>query len=253
MISIDQEYLDKYANSSYLETHTGRKFWVARPRLEDITVLDIAHALALKCRYNGHCRSFYSVAEHSTTLALYARHIGLPASTQLQLLMHDGNEAYLPDVPRPIKHFFPDLILMEKAIDALIREFCHLPDELPEEVHQFDSRILHDEKVQVMLPSGNKWICEDLQPLGVILNGHKPAEAESRFLQAFQVMAREYLSRPVLTSYVAGEFARGSSDKVGYVGPDIQLIDVLGSCALAKDEYGLPYYIHGDFKLFVPS
>lgn len=251
-IELDQEYLEKYAKADWMETSTGRKFWPAKPNIEDITVFDIAHALSLKCRYNGHSKTFYSVAEHAWSLAMLARVMKMPVSTQFHLLMHDANEAYLPDVPRPIKHFFPDLIRMEKYLDAMIREWCSLSDEVPSLVKEWDSRIIRDERRQVMMKSDNSWQTDVLRPLGVELSGFSPAEAETRFLQAFQLIGREHTGRPCILAYTDGEFASTVSDVKGFVAPNMIMIDMLGGCALAKGPDG-PYFINGNFSLRRPG
>ena len=74
------------------------KFHYLRPNPSEIDIRDIAHALSLTCRFGGHCRTFYSVAEHSIRVALE-----LPEWAKLFGLLHDAHEAYLHDVPSPIK------------------------------------------------------------------------------------------------------------------------------------------------------
>lgn len=56
-------------DSTWIQTFTGRQFWPLDPRAEDVDIRDIAHALSMKCRYNGHCREFYSIADHSCRVA----------------------------------------------------------------------------------------------------------------------------------------------------------------------------------------
>jgi uncharacterized protein len=92
----------------FITTYTGGKFWPLDPKPADVRIDDIAHALALKCRWTGHCKTFYSVAEHSVRVALAARSIAArrdlnPADATLFGLLHDTTEAYLPDIARPIK------------------------------------------------------------------------------------------------------------------------------------------------------
>jgi hypothetical protein len=84
--------------SPYIQTYTGRIIDVFDPKEEDIDILDIAHGLAMKCRYNGHTSTFYSVAEHCVRMCLW----NLPGNQSAKLL-HDAAEAYLPDMPTPIK------------------------------------------------------------------------------------------------------------------------------------------------------
>lgn len=82
----------------WIQTFTGKQFWPLTPKAEDVCIEDIAHALAFKCRFGGHCKTFYSVAEHSCRVAEILR-----PEHQLIGLLHDAAEAYLPDVAAPIK------------------------------------------------------------------------------------------------------------------------------------------------------
>ncbi|HYG76508.1 MAG TPA: phosphohydrolase [Planctomycetota bacterium] len=82
----------------WMQTFTGRQFWPLDPKPEDVCIEDIAHALALKCRFGSHSREFYSVAQHSVYVAQI-----VPSHLQMRALLHDAAEAYLPDVGRPIK------------------------------------------------------------------------------------------------------------------------------------------------------
>ena len=87
----------------WIQTYTGRKFHPLRPRVAEVDVRDIAHALSLKCRFGGHCRVFYSVAEHSVRVSRVLEAKGRELA--VWGLMHDAGEAYLPDVGRPVKSF----------------------------------------------------------------------------------------------------------------------------------------------------
>ena len=91
---------------SWIQTFTGLKVFPLRPDPQVITISDIAHALANKCRFGGHCTSFYSVAQHSVLVSDWLKEEGAPIETQMQGLLHDGAEAYLPDLARPVKKFF---------------------------------------------------------------------------------------------------------------------------------------------------
>ena len=79
-------------------TFTGRLFWPLNPKLEDINLLDICHALGNQCRFTGHTWEFYSVAEHSCRV-----HDILPDELKLAGLLHDASEAFLMDLARPVK------------------------------------------------------------------------------------------------------------------------------------------------------
>ena len=164
----------------WIQTYTGRRFWPMDPRAEDIDIVDIAHALSLKCRYGGHCSRFYSVAEHSVILANYVE-----PKYMLWALLHDAAEAYLADVPKPVK---PHLVGWQEIEAGVMRAVCkkfNLHPVEPAEVKAADFAILADEKEALML-DGEEW---DLPPkLGVIINGWSPKNAEIMFMRTFSLL-----------------------------------------------------------------
>ncbi|MFA5689921.1 MAG: hypothetical protein WC959_12410 [Kiritimatiellales bacterium] len=87
-----------------LRTSTGLLIDVFNPDPDCILIEDIAHALSNLCRFGGHTPRFYSVAEHSIRCANL-----VPGRRRtLEALLHDASEAYLVDVPSPIKKFLPE-------------------------------------------------------------------------------------------------------------------------------------------------
>lgn len=165
----------------WMQTFTGRQFWPLDPRPGEVEILDIAHALANQCRYAGHCRRFYSVAEHSVLLArVFAKR-----EERLWALLHDASEAYLVDLPMPVKRYVPAYVSAERVVmDAVCRRFG-LPPDIPEAVHDADYRILRDELEQNMASPPAPWAVQEKKPLGVTLRFWKPDEAEFWFLQEF--------------------------------------------------------------------
>lgn len=127
-----------------IRTISGR--WVDPLRLDpaDVCIEDIAHSLAMQCRWNGHIREFLSVAEHSV-LVSYACD---PADAMWGLL-HDASEAYLCDLPRPIKGN-ADLgsvyLAMESLAMGAICKALGLPEAMPESVRAADDLILVKER-----------------------------------------------------------------------------------------------------------
>ncbi|MFP4141487.1 MAG: phosphohydrolase [Phycisphaerae bacterium] len=90
---------------SWIQTYTGKQFYPLDPDPSTVCLTDIAHALSLKCRFGGHCRDFYSVAEHSVRAARAARVARWGNNNKVArfTLLHDAAEAYIPDFARPIK------------------------------------------------------------------------------------------------------------------------------------------------------
>src|SRR5690349_20928717 len=105
-----------------IETFTGVFFDYANPRAEDIRLEDIAQGLSMSCRFNGQITGFYSIAEH----ALLVRDIVCAHGRRdlaLAALHHDSAEAYLVDVPKPLKPFLGDgYAALTDAVDAVIGE-----------------------------------------------------------------------------------------------------------------------------------
>ncbi len=95
--------IDRNMERSFVTTYYKRKFNPTKAVEKDITIGDVAHALSLICRANGHLKIFYSVGQHSINCALEARERGLSKKIQLDCLLHDASEAYIGDVITPLK------------------------------------------------------------------------------------------------------------------------------------------------------
>jgi 5'-deoxynucleotidase YfbR-like HD superfamily hydrolase len=98
----------------YMQTFSGDKFYPFDLTKFVLNFDDIAHALSNICRYAGHTKRFYSVAEHCVVMAEL-----FPDEAKAALL-HDAAEAYFGDLPRPIKQMFPQFREMEHTLLSLI-------------------------------------------------------------------------------------------------------------------------------------
>jgi uncharacterized protein len=98
-------------------TYTGKIFNVFDPDPDLICIEDIAHALSNLCRFGGHTDDFYSVAEHSCRVS-----IEVPRALKLQALLHDASEAYIVDMPSPIKYHIPQYLEFENKLMSVIAE-----------------------------------------------------------------------------------------------------------------------------------
>jgi hypothetical protein len=149
---------DNYVNGdgtrkgNWMQTYSGRQFWPLDPRPEEVFINDIAHGLANACRYAGHCLQFYSVAEHSVLLSYI-----VPQSMALTGLLHDATEAYVVDVPRPIKPFLPGYKDIEAGVWRAIAARFGCPEELPDEIKVADNAMLLAEQAKIMAPPPAPW------------------------------------------------------------------------------------------------
>ena len=165
----------------WMQTYTGRQFWPMDPCASEVHIEDIAHSLSMQCRFAGHCQRFYSVAEHSVHLARY-----VAPEHALWALLHDASEAYLVDVPRPVKPFLSGYKDAEKRVMQAICAAFRLPHAMPAEVHAADNRILADERSNMALCVA-EWSGYD-KPLGVSLEYWEPERAEDEFLAAYYAL-----------------------------------------------------------------
>lgn len=164
-------------------TASGRYFDFIRPEASSIEIGDIAHALAHICRFTGHARQFYSVAEHSW----HVSHL-VPRGDELAGLLHDAPEAFIGDVAKPLKMMLPDYALIEKRVEAAVLARFGLSAPLPDSVKDADRQMLRVEQVQAMPGAGHDWGLGDLSPQAklVRLEFWDPAEAAMMFLRRFE-------------------------------------------------------------------
>ena len=104
----------------HITTYSGEDFYPLSPHIDQINILDIAHALSLMCRANGHIKRFYSVAQHSMNCAIEAKARQHSKKVQLACLLHDASEAYISDLTRPVKRNLEGYINIEAQLQNLI-------------------------------------------------------------------------------------------------------------------------------------
>lgn len=175
---------------AWIETYTGGTihFSDGFVRTEDISIEDIAQSLSMMCRFNGHIKEFYSVAEHSLLVSSEA-----PEKIKLEALLHDAAEAYVADLVRPIKrHVGKEYADLEYIfLCAICRKFKLVEElivpELSESIKLLDDRALVTERQQLKLNHRNSWgdYLDNLKPLNVRLECWSPREAKERFLDEF--------------------------------------------------------------------
>ena len=140
-------------NKEFIITYSKRKFSPLHTRNEDIEILDIAHALSLMCRANGHIRHFFSVAQHCLNCAREAGERGYSKEIQLACLLHDASEAYLSDITRPVKRSLSQYSEIEEVLqDCIYQRFglSELDGEDFAAVKEIDDAMLYYELLELM-------------------------------------------------------------------------------------------------------
>ena len=138
---------------SCIKTYTGVMFDPLNPNPELIDIRDIAHALSMLCRANGHFPAFHSVGQHCLECAREAQARGYSRRVQLACLLHDASEAYLSDVTRPVKQELPKYLEIEGPLqDAIWHKYLDrdLSEEETAQVFAIDDAMLYHEFVALM-------------------------------------------------------------------------------------------------------
>lgn len=160
---------------------SGRLFSFLTPAKSEYGIEDIAHGLAHECRFAGHVDHFYSVAQHSLLVSLI-----VPREDALCGLLHDGAEAFLKDIPKPLKRLLPDYSRIEKEVEADIFARFGLPPTLPKSIKHADQILLATERRDLQpfadfLPPP----APGIEPLNTRIYPMSPIVAKRMFLKRF--------------------------------------------------------------------
>lgn len=187
MTDLDRIRAEQRRIGDCIQTYSGRAFWPLDPKPEEIDIVDIAQALSNQSRYSGHCKWFYSVAQHSVLVSYQCE----PASA-LWGLLHDASEAYMQDVARPLK-YLPEMAVyreFEEKLQRAIYERFGLFGEPPGDVKRADQALLAKEVASLMTPGPiwDKWL--DVPPSDLLILQYGPTEARKDFLNRFAELTK---------------------------------------------------------------
>lgn len=174
-----------------INTVSGRLFWPLAPLPDEVYIEDIAHGLACENRFGNQADYPYSVAWHSVALS----HV-VPEHLARWALMHDATEAYLSDLPRPLKRTgkFDFYEKAETELMEIIATSVGLtPTVMPEELKEYDSRmgsieLLYANKVGRAKMIARGWSDETLESYSEWKDWIKPVsfeDAKSAFLERY--------------------------------------------------------------------
>lgn len=164
---------------------SGCYFDFVAPENNEVLISDIAHALSHICRFAGHTRSFYSVAQHSVLASRI-----VPEEDAMAALLHDAAEAYLGDVARPLKQLLPDYKAIEARIEADVFAKLGLPVPLPKSVKYADLVLLATEQRDLMPAHDDEWcLISGITPLIDRIEPWTPEYAKEAFIRRHQELS----------------------------------------------------------------
>jgi hypothetical protein len=183
----------------YIQTVSGRRVNPFEPDPGDLDIGDIANALAHQCRFGGHCRRYYSVAQHSCLIADLVVARGGSDADALWALLHDASEAYLLDLPHPIKHrselgrLYAEA---ERPLQEAILERFGLPREPPASLKPLDRALLATERRAVAAEAWHWPELDGFEPLDLEIDPWPPERARAEFLARYERIAAARAEAP---------------------------------------------------------
>ena len=185
-------------------THSGTQFFPFCPRVTDIHISDISHALSNIGRYTGHTSSFYSVAQHSVWVSYL-----VPPEHALCALLHDASEAYLADIPRPMKPHFPRYEAWELELENVVAVRFGLPFPHPPSVKAADTFMLRHEIAWLFPPSSPLWQRWEIEGRNAPeLFPASPAVAKMLFQTRYRELTEKEASGPTFPRDAIAELRR---------------------------------------------
>lgn len=193
-------YQPEVYEKAWIQTYSGIAYPVLEPEAWYVSIEDIAHSLSNLCRFAGHTKEFYSVAQHCV-LASYQ----VPEEDAFPTLMHDSPETYVVDLPRPVKHSagLTQYRVIEDANWLAIAEAFEIDPVLPSSVKHADARMLLTEQRDLLGRQTKPW--EDkAQPYDMVIlriapwwkfwtsvRPWSPKKAKKKFLDRFDELVAQ--------------------------------------------------------------
>ncbi len=170
-----------YPFGEFIQTYTGLKFYPFSPRAEDIDIEDIAHALSMNCRFNGHVKYYYSVAQHSVIVSNICE-----KQFAFSGLMHDSSESYISDIARPLKrmssfNFYNEM--EENILEVIYKKYKIRP--INDHIKHVDSRLTLTEGRDLM-PNVSYWpMIKKYDPYDFKIEPWSQKHSKQLFLERF--------------------------------------------------------------------
>lgn len=195
----------------------GDFFDFKNPRDHEFDIKAIAHALSNLCRYTGHSKRFYSVAEHCVLVSRLVK-----PEFAFEGLMHDASEAYCGDVASPLKKLLPGYEKIENGVQEAIATYFDLKYPWPEDVHLADKRLYVTERQSISNTGKDALWFTDLEPADIEVKGLAPRSAYELFMNRYEELTSGFKGFEPVRKKRASRNAKAQSRSEGPTLPEVQ-------------------------------
>jgi len=166
----------------FIRLRSGKRFHILKPQVDEIDIRDIAWSLSHLCRFTGHTREFYSVAQHCCHVCDI-----LPKPLKLRGLLHDSSEAYANDIASPVKQYLPQYKELENRIEHVVARRFKFRMPLPAAIKTADLTMLVTEMRDLMRGGDYKQL--PYTPLAERIKPWSSTKARREFMRRFKALS----------------------------------------------------------------
>lgn len=195
----------------------GDFFDFKNPRDHEYDIRAIAHALSNLCRYTGHSRRFYSVAEHCVLVSRL-----VPTAYALEGLLHDASEAYCGDVASPLKALLPGYKKIEEGVQEALATYFGLQYPWPKEVHDADKIMYVTERQTISNTGKDGMWYTNLVPENIEIKGLAPSSAYKLFMERYEELTNGLKGYEPVRKKTATGNAKAQPHRKGPAQPQVQ-------------------------------
>lgn len=172
-----------------MEMLNGQMFNYNDPDVSSIDIQLVADVLSRNCRFAGHVKHFYSIAQHAVNVSLI-----VALGHEKEALLHDTSEFVTNDMVTPLKAMMPDFRVVEHRIESRLCAHFGVPHPMSPAVKLADLQMLRIERAHLRPNDRSTWKHLEGVPVSsfeqlAIMDELSPREASDLFMKRWELVA----------------------------------------------------------------